>query len=668
MAARHLLFQHLLVPVVIASFPVCRGWSAQPEQGATPTDTATARLVRAALEQEVAGNNARRDAMLREALYDSPDDALAHWQLAQVRVQGRWQSPAEVEQAARQDKRLTEYRRRRDASARSVADQAALARWCRKNRLDDQQRLHWLLVLQLQPDNAEAIHALALRSYQGMMLTPAQIQQLKAQLQRVGKAAEDWRLLVAQWHRAAESHDPAIPAVVREKVAATADPADMLGLERALWRQVAAKGPPRLYREMLLALMPVLGGSPQPAAAESLVRHAVFPSSDQVRTAAVLGLKRHPLDHSAPLLISGLQSPIEVAAMVAPGGDSVSAWYSLYQEGPLADVSMTSTFSWTASYGAFVQFDDGATAASLPEIAWRLKTGRISRDDAMFARLAGPSLQTELPQAQAASAERATEATAIQAGQFDQAARDLRDAVERANRGIRQRNARITAALSQLTRLNLGSEPMDWWKWWWQDYNEMYNVSGRTTVAETDQPPKPVYEYSQWRSAHESYVIPVPCSCFAPGTKVWTLTGRQPIERIKIGDCVLAQDVESGELAYKPVLAVTIRRPGAWMRMRLGAESITATPSHPFWVCGLGWRMTKQLQAGSRIHSLSGGVPVEKVETLGAGSLGADAAYNLIVPDDNSYFVGDRGILVHDNTPRRPTAAIVPGLIERGAR
>jgi len=61
-------------------------------------------------------------------------------------------------------------------------------------------------------------------------------------------------------------------------------------------------------------------------------------------------------------------------------------------------------------------------------------------------------------------------------------------------------------------------------------------------------------------------------------------------------------------------------------------------------------------------------VPVEKVETLGAGSLGADAAYNLIVPDDNSYFVGDRGILVHDNTPRRPTAAIVPGLIERGAR
>ena len=38
---------------------------------------------------------------------------------------------------------------------------------------------------------------------------------------------------------------------------------------------------------------------------------------------------------------------------------------------------------------------------------------------------------------------------------------------------------------------------------------------------------------------------------------VWTLTGKRAIEKIKIGDSVLAQDVESGELAYKPVLGVT---------------------------------------------------------------------------------------------------------------
>ena len=37
-------------------------------------------------------------------------------------------------------------------------------------------------------------------------------------------------------------------------------------------------------------------------------------------------------------------------------------------------------------------------------------------------------------------------------------------------------------------------------------------------------------------------------------------------------------------------------------------------------------------------------------------------AHNLVVADFNTYFVGQRKILVHDVTPRRPTTSIVPGL------
>jgi hypothetical protein len=265
----------------------------------------------------------------------------------------------------------------------------------------------------------------------------------------------------------------------------------------------------------------------------------------------------------------------------------------------------------------------------------------------------------------------AAEAAANEWGQLNRAADSLRDAVNHTNMVIRQRNSRITAALRQLTNLDLGSQPMNWWKWWWQDYNEMYSIPDGTTGIERHERPKPVYEYYQSQYAHENYVFVVGCSCFAPGTKVWTLTGRQPIEKIKVGDRVLAQDVDSGELAYKPVLAVTIRPPGPWMKIGLGSEAIMATPSHPFWVAGQGWRMTKQLAAGDRVHALSGGVPVETVKTLEADLddelLLGGLAYNLIVADDNSYFVGDRGILVHDNTPRRPTAAILPGLAQREA-
>jgi hypothetical protein len=37
--------------------------------------------------------------------------------------------------------------------------------------------------------------------------------------------------------------------------------------------------------------------------------------------------------------------------------------------------------------------------------------------------------------------------------------------------------------------------------------------------------------------------------------------------------------------------------------------------------------------------------------------------FNLVVADFNTYFVGESGVLVHDITPRRSTAAVVPGLL-----
>jgi hypothetical protein len=38
--------------------------------------------------------------------------------------------------------------------------------------------------------------------------------------------------------------------------------------------------------------------------------------------------------------------------------------------------------------------------------------------------------------------------------------------------------------------------------------------------------------------------------------------------------------------------------------------------------------------------------------------------YNLIVADFNTYFVGQGKLLCHDNTVRRPTDAVVPGLLQ----
>ena len=129
MAIQHLLstVRRLWAPAAIVVLLVCRGWSAAPEPKKTPANTTAASLVRAALEKELAGDNKGRDALLHEALDESPNNAAANWQLGKVQLQGKWRSTADVERESRLDERLAQYRRLRDAAQPIVADQAALA-------------------------------------------------------------------------------------------------------------------------------------------------------------------------------------------------------------------------------------------------------------------------------------------------------------------------------------------------------------------------------------------------------------------------------------------------------------------------------------------------------------------------------------------------------------
>src|SRR4029453_2534403 len=127
----------------------------------------------------------------------------------------------------------------------------------------------------------------------------------------------------------------------------------------------------------------------------------------------------------------------------------------------------------------------------------------------------------------------------------------------------------------------------------------------------------------------------------------------------KPGDHVLSQDQDSGELAYKVVLRTTLRPPSKMVTIKAGGEEIVTTLGHPFWVCRQGWKMAKQLQAGDLLHSLGGAVEIESVEPLAR----EPRAYNLVVDDFNPYFVGQSGLLGHDNEFRKPTRAIVPGLV-----
>jgi hypothetical protein len=149
-----------------------------------------------------------------------------------------------------------------------------------------------------------------------------------------------------------------------------------------------------------------------------------------------------------------------------------------------------------------------------------------------------------------------------------------------------------------------------------------------------------------------------PSECFAAGTPVWTESGPMAIEKIRMGDRVFACDPETGCLALKVVLRPTVRPPTELFKIRLDAEEIRSTGGHCYWVSGKGWTMARELQVGMNVHTLRGTATVAAIEKDKT-----EAAYNLVVEDFHTYFAGKGKYLTHDNTIRRPTDRVVPGLV-----
>ena len=197
--------------------------------------------------------------------------------------------------------------------------------------------------------------------------------------------------------------------------------------------------------------------------------------------------------------------------------------------------------------------------------------------------------------------------------------------------------------------------PDDWWNWW-NDRIESYPADEKptesryeasyTTVVPTP-PPPPAPRPPGAR--HE---------CLAAGTPIWTETGLVEIDILKVGDLVLTQNQQSGELKFATVLATTTRPPEKLLRLTVNKETIRATGGHPFWVSGRGWIKARSLESGMGLHTARGFAVIDSIEE----EIDPVETFNLIVDECHSYFVGKQLILSHDNTFREPVLNRIPGL------
>ena len=244
-----------------------------------------------------------------------------------------------------------------------------------------------------------------------------------------------------------------------------------------------------------------------------------------------------------------------------------------------------------------------------------------------------------------------TESTSRALAQAADTAGERERAVAAQNDWTNRLNDRLAWVLKIATGQNLPATPEAWWRWW-NERNEVYLAGTKpvNTIQQTSQ-------VTVVDSVASTGQTPATCECLVAGTMVWTVRGPWEIEKIRIGDLVLAQHPESGELAYKPVLRTTVRPKGRLLKFQAGGETCICSGGHLFWVAGTGWVKSRDLASGQILHGAAGPVHVSSIEP---GT--EEETYNLVVADFHTYFVGYRKVLSHDNTIRQPTRAVVPGL------
>ncbi len=553
-------------------------------------------LVEKALSREIKGLGSERDKLLRQALQVSPTYAPAKWHQGMVQVKGRWMKAEAVPGQLGGSRWLAAYQNARKEAPNTAAGQLALANWCRDHKLPDQERAHLTQILEHDPDNTTALARLGFRQIDGRWVALRELRQTKQQQQQSRQALLQWQPAVRKIVTGLNHRKQRQQQIALRQLRKIDDPAAIPALEQAI-----ADSDPLVS----ILLVGVLDKFRENEAAQALARQSIFSADAEVRAAAAKLLRSRDRDAYVPLMLAAMQTPIT-----------------------------TRTLSYQKA--GFTVFLHSMTHEDQTE-----------RKEVVLQSLRADSRKTE--------------------------------DVQQQNGKTQAINERVTQALNIATEQALPAEPKKWWSWW-NDENEifvegekpLYAIGNTEQLARVDRArelEEAARRSEQQRQANLQRALQRPGSsssssqrrrdCLAAGTPVWTLAGPIAVEKIQPGDMVLSQDVETGELAYKPVLQTTIRPTSKLIHIEADNDTIQASGGHPFWISGKGWIKARDLKPGMELHCVNGTV---RIGDVGDGR--QEQTYNLIVADFGTYFIGESKILNHDNTIRQATNAIVPGLIE----
>lgn len=570
--------------------------------GPGQTESEAQKLIREALHHEALGLVKERDALLDAAEQKAPHLNALHWAKGEVRYRDGWIKAEEYPRLAVTSDALMKYYKVRREYGDTPQRQLELAQWCDRHGLAEQCRAHLTRVIDLDENNVVARRLLGYVRSGDEWIAREDIEAAQRTIARRNASLKKWQPKLASLQRDLLGGVQIKRAAAMRKLAEIDDPEAIPAIELlcSASNEAGSIGVQILSRISLSE------------ATEALARQAVQSPWANVRQSAAEALKDRPLHHYVPMLLSVLYTPVEIQTIVfrAPNGQLVNRQVFVREGQEEQEVLVVGT---------------AYRRLGRPNGNGRETAGRVMEDVVL-------TNNSRISQTLA----------------YNQATLEL--------------NRRIISTLQSATGQELGQEPEEWWQWWDQQ-NEVIRTGTKKvstevafrTVTVVDQPVLPSASGSGTMSSGGggSY------ECLAAGTMVWTVLGTVPIEQVQVGDLVLAQNVDTGELAYKPVLRTTVRPAAPLVRIEAGKdECIDASAGHLFWVAGEGWVKASDLKSGMQLYSRKGAMMVSAVSRTEP-----ERTYNLIVADFNTYFCGYGKILSHDNSAREPTDALMPGLV-----
>lgn len=619
--------------------------------------------VKLALWCEEHGLPAERLKHLALAVLIQPRHTAARGLMGLVAYRGQWQRPESVGDKIRADAELTaalaDYNARREAMPNTAEAHWQLALWCEQIGLQPEATAHFTAVTRLDPSRDGAWKRLGCKKHNGRWMTSEKIAALKTQEERQKQADRHWKPLLEKWRDRLADRNKRDGA--EQKLAEVTDPLAV----PMVWAVFATGDASRQ-----IVAVRVLGQIDAGPASRALATLAVFGRSAEVRRVATETLKRRDPRDFVSLLVELVRDPIkyEVRPIAGPGSDGI-----LFVEGKQFNVQRvyrTQPIPWNALppriFTSDVPFDPvnaqgfwlaagfpGARQASLSPAAVQAIAANPQGASAVLAAQGSaatgranraPSGGLVVSPSVEGVALRRDRQIANTVGLYVQAAAVAQNrlasdinTIEMANAAGRQTNSLVLPVLDAVTGQEFGEDHTAWKAWWTDQQGYKYDAS---TPAE-----KPTYT-----QFIDTVARPPHTACFGAGTSVRTLDGPRPIESIRVGDQVLAQDVRTGALSFEPVLAVFHNKPAATLRIALGADTIVATGIHRFWKAGHGWTMARDLKPGDPIRTVDG---VARVVSVRDESV--QPVFNLEVAERRSYFVGQSSALVHDNSLVEPT-------------